>query len=793
MTHSSLELLEYEQLRALLGRYISNALGRAELDELAPGTDRRHIQEALAGVGEAIEYARTGTKLPLSLQADPRPIVHKLHIEGAVLDAGELADIVAFLDRATQLRRVLAGEAKAQPRLLAQAGRIGEFRGIIREITGKLLPDRTLADHASVALHTLRRDIEKLKKQIQDYLDRFVRAHREDGVLQEDYITIRNDRLVVPVVSGQKRRVDGVVHGVSNTGQTIFIEPLETIGMNNELVRLREEELREMHRILREMTERLREHLAEIAAALDVTGELDLLFAKAEFAAAFDCTIPKFSLESARRLHLELARHPLLEDVLRREKRPIVPLSLVLDGDTHTLLISGPNTGGKTVAIKTVGLLSIMAQSGVPVPAAVAEFPLFDKVLADIGDQQSIEHSLSTFSAHMASIREMLDRASPWSLIMLDELGRATDPEEGGALGVAILEHFREQRAFALASTHLPALKTWGAGTSGVLNGSMGFDAETLRPTYVLRVGAPGRSAGIDIAARLGLPRRLIERARAALGTAAQDIARLLEELDRRLAENIALKEQLERRVAEVNAQAATLERESDKRLAAQTRDLEARYAALAERFETEARAAIERIAASAEQRKTTAQAQRRVARTRREFDQAFESEIRGVRPSAGPARSAVEEGSRVMLKGVRSPARVRRVLDGGRLEVEAGFMKMQVSLEDVEEVLPAAEEKPRLPTNVAFHSGPRWDSPYQEISVIGQRAEEAVDLVDKFLDRAALAQVARVRIIHGHGMGVLRRAIAELLGRNPHVEKFHTAGPDEGGAGATIAELKGS
>ncbi len=312
--------------------------------------------------------------------------------------------------------------------------------------------------------------------------------------------------------------MEGVIHASSGSGQTVFVEPLETIHLNNELVRLREEELREIHRLLREFTGRLRAHAGEIASTAAAMGRLELRFAKAEFAGEFDCCIPKLSAESRRRIVLREARHPLLENILRPRGKRVEPLTMALEGERRTLLISGPNTGGKTVALKTAGLLALMAHAGLPVPAIEAEFPLFDQVLADVGDHQSLQESLSSFSAHIGSVRSMLERATADSLVLLDELGRATDPEEGGALGVALLERFRALGAFTLASTHLMAMKVYGASTAGVLIGSMGFDEQTLEPTYVLRLGAPGKSAGLDIASRLGLDASLIEDARRRCG-----------------------------------------------------------------------------------------------------------------------------------------------------------------------------------------------------------------------------------------------------------------------------------
>src|ERR1035438_2569504 len=400
MKATSADTLEYESLRALLGRYVSSPPGKAELARIAPHTDAARLAADLADVGEAVEYLRSAARPQTAARGasiridfggfpDLTEAVHKLRIEGASLEGKEIFDLFGVLDRAADAKSVLNAVAERFPRLGARAQSLGDFRALLKDLEGKIQPDGSVADHASVALARLRRDIERQRKSIQGSLERFLKSHQEEGVLQEEFVTIRNERFVVPIVAGQRRKIDGVIHAASASDHTLFVEPLETIGLNNELVRLAEEETQEVHRILRD------------------------------------------------------ARHPLLQDVLRRQRKPVVPISLELDERSKTLLISGPNTGGKTVSLKTVGLLTLMAQSGLPVPAAVAEFPIFGQVLADIGDNQSIQESLSTFSAHISHIREMALDVTPDSLVLLDELGAATDPEEGGALGVAIVEHFR--------------------------------------------------------------------------------------------------------------------------------------------------------------------------------------------------------------------------------------------------------------------------------------------------------------------------------------------------------------
>ena len=716
--------------------------------------------------------------------------VHKLRIEGASLEGKEIFDLFHVLDRAADAKSVLNAVAERFPRLGARAQFIGDFRALLKDLEGKIQPDGSVADHASVALTRLRRDIERQRKSIQGSLERFLKSHQEEGVLQEEFVTIRNERFVVPIVAGQRRKIDGVIHGASSSGHTLFVEPLETIDLNNELVRLTEEELQEVHRILRELTARLRGYAESIRQTMDTLGELEMIFAKARFAIDFDCAIPRFG----GRLLLRDARHPLLEDVLRRQHKPVVPISLELDERSKTLLISGPNTGGKTVSLKTVGLLTLMAQSGLPVPAAEAEFPIFDQVLADIGDNQSIQESLSTFSAHISHIREMALDVTPDSLVLLDELGAATDPEEGGALGVAIVEHFRAAGAYTLASTHLLALKIYGANTKGVLNASMGFDEQTLEPTYVLHTGMPGKSAGLEIATRLGMPEDIMNRARASLSDRERDLGRFLSELHQRLKDVQKLEAGLRRQQAELAVREKEIALEWEKRETAKLKELERRTEQMLAKFDEQAQQTIDQVVHGADQRKAAEQAQRRVAKTKRELREEFQTTVLSTQDESRHGdlrRPQIEEGARVRLRGIREPARVRRMLAGDRLEVEAGFMKMQVPVDDVLEVLPDAGGAAKLPKNVTFRPAPDLAPVHQEINVIGQRAEEARDNVDQFLDRAVMATASRVRIVHGHGMGILRKVLRELLERHPHVEKHYPAPPQEGGTGATIVELK--
>ena len=804
----STDLLEFEAVKAILARYVSSPAGRRKLAAIEPSNDRAGLSEKLAETAEALAYHTAANKQQpltargavarLSFESLPDVDVHaaKLRVEGSVLDGSEIRDITSLLDRACDVRAILNKAADRYPRLGALSARIADFRPLVSDLNSKIEPDGSVSDNASVALHRIRREMARQQGLIQESLERFLRKHRDDGILQEEFVTFRNERFVLPIVAGQKRKVDGIIHAASGTGQTLFIEPMETVELNNDLVRLREQEMREVHRILQELTVRLRGSIGDIRAAVVVMGDLELLFGKARFAADFDCTIPIFSPDDAPRLDVRHARHPLLVDVLTRQRKSVVPLALTLEGSVRTLLISGPNTGGKTVALKTIGVVVLMAQAGLPVPAEHAEFPVFDQVLADIGDHQSLEQSLSTFSAHIVRIKEILETVESGSLVLIDELGRATDPDEGGALAVAVLDRVRNSGAFTLASTHLVAPKIYCATTAGVLNGAMSFDEETLAPTYQLRTGAPGASAGLDIAQRLGLPRAVIDQARSTLTDAQRSLGRLLKLLEERLDAAERRERELTELKSAMEIEQRQLKEAADKREAAKIRELERKTEQMLEQFEARARETIDRLSDSTDQRKFVEHSQRKIAQAGREMRQERDVTISAVRGEATPELVPVVEGARVRLRGVREPARVRRLLSNGILEVEAGFMKLQVNREDVLEVLPETPAGARLPKGVTVKTAPREAqsmASLSELNVIGRHVEEALEVLDKFLDNAAMAEAMRVRVVHGHGMGILKRAIGEMLATHPHVSKFYPAPREEGGAGATVVELRAS
>jgi DNA mismatch repair protein MutS2 len=552
------------------------------------------------------------------------------------------------------------------------------------------------------------------------------------------------------------------------------------------------------------MTARLRSEAEAIQQAMSTLAELEWLFAKANFGREFRCAIPAFSPppggSGPERLRLDWARHPLLEDVLRKDNRKVVPLSLTLEGSERVLVVSGPNAGGKTIVLKTVGLLALMAQAGLPVPAEEAEFPWFERVLADIGDSQSITESLSTFSAHIEKLKTMMADADARSLVLLDELGAATDPQEGGALAVAVVDHFLQRGSFHIASTHLPALKIYAANTRGVRNAAVGFDAEGLSPTFRLLVGLPGQSAGLAMAQRFGMPVEVIERARRTMATQEGDAAAFLHELHRQVEEYEQAQKNLRQAEHDLRERERTLSREWEKRETAKLAELERRVGTLIEQFGAEARDALQKIAEAADSRRALHTGQHRVAKTQREMRERFEStaeEALGRQSESEPAAVAggpLAPGAQVQLAALGATGQVLRLLSDEHYEVQVGRLKMRVSRQDITKVLapsePAAKPSP-LPVRVTLQTAPRSRSSLSEINVIGKNREEAEQAVDKFLDEAVLAEVDRVRVIHGHGMNVLRKALWQMFANHVHVARYYQAEQHEGGAGATIVEVK--
>jgi DNA mismatch repair protein MutS2 len=807
VTHTSSRLLEFEALRDLLAGYASSLLGQRRIAELVPSLDRGWIETQQQLTAEIREYRRVGGRFEFAGLPEIKKLIEKSRIAGAALETTEIRDVVLVADRGAEWREIVRQPPAAMrsewTAVAALSAGIQDFTGFLRVFRNKILPDGTLDDRASPELSRIRREIEKQKRQIQESLRGYLRKLAEGGTVQDELITIRGERFVIPVKVEQKRRVQGVVHGASSSGQTVFVEPLETIEQNNELVRLLDEELAEVHRVLLEMTRQIGENADAILAAAEILAELELQFAKARFAEDYNCVAVTLVSEPASLL-LHRARHPLLERNLKLKSAKIVPIAIELEGDHRQLVITGPNTGGKTVSLKTLGLLALMAQSGIPVPADRADMPVFDAILADIGDYQSIEQNLSTFSAHVTNIDFISRTATANSLVLLDELGSATDPEEGAALAVAIAEHFRKVGCMIAIATHHTSLKVYGANTAGVINASVGFDEATLQPTYELKIGVPGASAGINIAQRLGMNPAIIASARSRLGSQTQDVGRFLDRLHADLRELETERSRMKAREQELDREKSQLAAEGRKEQQAKIREMEAKLDTLFRDFEYHARETVNAVQDRAAAQKLSKDAERRIAKMRREFREQFDATVvahatgadRGD-PNAQPSLvKHVSEGDTVKLKSMGRAAIVKKKIGDNHFDVEIGSMKMRIAREDIAEVQGRASDSPVQAArsrgiSVSLQNETSQLNTPTEINVIGRTVDEATSEVEKFVDRAFLAGMPRVRIVHGSGMGILRKALRQYLQKHPHVESVTEPPINEGGGGATVVELR--
>ena len=806
MSRPAQETLEFDKLKEIVGGFATCAPGRRAIQSLEPGQDRTALASEFALVREAVAYVRTGAELGFGSLADPEGWLRRLGMPSSVLSSAELLDAVSLIETVTGLRQTFRADASKFRLLADRAAALPDLRHLSAAIRHAVLPNGEISDDASPQLKRIRGGITQAREKIRQSLEAILRARGEPA--GEDYVTLRNDRFVIPVRASERRSVPGVVHGASGTGQTVFVEPLETIDLNNRLVQLGEDELAEIARILEELTDRLRADRGPLEGSATAVAHLDSIFARARFAREYDCSTPEFSAGNS--LRLESARNPVLEATLRPQGRKAVPLSLGLGGGETVMVVSGPNTGGKTVSLKTVGLAALSAQSAIPVAAETAELPIFDRVLADIGDEQSIAADLSTFSAHMLNLKSMLEAATERSLILVDEMGTGTAPEEGAALAVALLEEFRARRALTFATTHHDRLKAYASTTPGIVNAAMEFDEANLRPTYRLLVGVPGTSSGIEIARRLGLPVRVVEHARASLSPDSREARDLIAYLHRGRDEMDALKRQARGELAHLESERRALQTEWVDRQKKRIAELEHEFKETQKRLQSE----VARLAADIKDRTLRAQIEKQAGRRMAKVESEAKAKadaavvqtlsesqvdlgVRAESPGKPVPPETLAAGQQVVVKGWKQPLVFRRH-DGSSAEVEAGPMRMKVPLADIvgfaarpaESRVQAAVAAAKT-RGVTVHAQASEAEAPGEINVIGCTVEEATERVDKFLDEAALASKPSVRIIHGHGTGALRRGLGEFLSGHPLVERIRHESEDRGGTAITVAELK--
>jgi DNA mismatch repair protein MutS2 len=779
----SLQPLEYDRLKDLIGRYLSTDPARELIAALRPSTDQAWLEEEHTLTAESMAYLREARVAFQDIET-LGPALHKLTVTGSMLEIAEIEAVQSFLSQAEGLRLRWKDAREKFPRLAATAHRLPDLRELSKQL-GRAVRNGEIDEKYSPELMRIRRALNTARARLTDRLQSMIKDPHMAGHLQDQVVTIRNGRFVIPVRSDQKRGLDGIVHGSSSSGATVFMEPLAVLEMNNELVRLQEAERFEIARILAELSELIQAQAAAIQQARNVTAYLELIFAKARFGRDFDCTRPQFA--KGPLLSLIRARHPLLEDNLRREDGAIAPVSLDMDSTRRVLVISGPNAGGKTVVLKTVGLFALMAQSGIPVPAEEVALPLFDHVLADIGDQQSITNHLSTFSAHVLSIRSMLESATPQSLILLDEIGGSTEPGEGAALARAVLERFREIGALTIATTHYNRLKFFAETTAGVTNAAMEFNELTLQPTYRLIHGLSGASSGLKIAERLRLPAEVLHAAGSYMDAGDVEAAHYVEELRSRITD-------LERERSRFDKERSEFEVWKQKELnelTAQHREEIARVEKRLERVVQELTEKASRELESAGQ-ESVRKFQKKLGNARAHAESEIRRErqkLERVEPVAAQAereRLPLAENSLVRILSMGVTGSVTSIKPD-EIEVLVGNIKIRRPESDLEVVV---REPVPLPKNVRVQISSK-QLEKNEINLVGRKVDEALDLTDKFLDDAFLAQMTEVRVVHGSGTGALRQAIADFLAAHPHVARFQFAPQNQGGRGVTVVTLR--
>lgn len=828
----SLETLEYERLLELVSRNAQTPMGEERFADLRPITNRSELEKALACVSETI-LLNEDKQVSWSFSGlqDPSDAVAILKIKNATLEPNLLLEITRVCNQALFARSLVQPEKEFAPGIWSIVENIPPVLfATIEKINKKILAGGEIDDSASPELAAIRREISNQRTRLTKSLESVMRSAGD--AIQDQIVTMRNDRFVIPVKSDFRGKVGGVAHGFSSSGATVFVEPLDAIEANNELQNLKGKEEREVARILFELTESLREQLPAIEAAVDAVAELDFIKAKVEFARRFNAIVPDISDDGS--LDLTDARHPLLEENLRAMSEPpasaggrkdgkkstdrtpaltggsgIVPSSFALTRDRSVMIISGANAGGKTVVLKTAGLLSLMAISGLPVPAKAAKIPFYRSVLADIGDHQSLSANLSTFSSHMSNIAGMIRDCVAPSLVLLDEAGTGTDPEEGSALGVAIVDHFRRQGAQVIASTHYRGLKIYAANDPNVVNASVEFDEKTLQPTYRLLLGLAGASSGIEIARRFGIKDEVIENARENLDISAQLAEAYLRKLSTETKQAEDLRIALEEEREATAMKYAGLEVEAIKKEKERQKQFEKTLAETVESFDRQSKAFLESIEDKALKNKLEKERSARKAELNRTVMSKVQS---GTHASPSALNSTFEDGVSafgeadadgkpagqsiaVGSKVITSFGNVGTVekMDKDTAEVLVGGMRLRQKIADLR---PAGVSSPNVSKGSSHPStsiSKPIDSPDvpAELNLIGKTTAEADYELDRFIDEAYMASLPRVRIIHGFGTGALKNFVHHFLKNHELVERFAFASSDQGGNGATIAELR--
>ena len=792
--------LELNKILAILERFTSTPVGAEAARRLAPSSDVSEVKDSLSDTTEGRRLLEQGKRLPLAGTPDVRPHLDVLRIEQQSLAASALLELGWLAQTAEQVGQELKDCQPKLPRLLALAGQLPNLRDLRKPIEKAIDSESgEIKDDASLELRRLRARIFKLRRRLETVLESYFKQKDSQKLLQDQIVTVRNGRSVLPVKAECRGQLVGIVHGSSASGATVFIEPLSTVELNNDIVSVQEQEQQEIERILASLTELARSKKSELAQTIEVLSQLDLIQAKAFLSEAYDGAEPRVG--EGKTLHLVSARHPLLlRKIVERldlssppppapPAKEAVALSFHVDADRSVLVFTGPNTGGKTVVLKTAGLLSLMAQAGLHVPAdPESSFPVFRKVFADIGDEQSIGSSLSTFSAHLRNIVEMERDIEEPSLVLLDEVGTGTDPEEGGALGTALVEHFRRRGALVLASTHHGMLKAYATNTPGVGSASFEFNPETYAPTYRLVENSTGRSLAFEIARRFGLPEVVVRHARELQNQKERQVEGMLERLEE---EGQKLARDREKMTRDRRALEASVRRhKAIEEELVRTRDEQSK--SMREEMNAEiadARREIREILEEARKRSVSHPQQATgEARAESQAEARERLEMMAARFQSPPSATAPLElsvGEAVNIPSLQLTGQVVEILRDDEIEVMVRDKRLRIPITELEAAISIPKETPGGYSDRT--QVPETKHVPQELNVIGRTVDEAISQADKFLDDAFLSEHRTVRLIHGLGRGRLKKAIGKWLETHPHVA-HHQA---EGSGAVTIVELK--
>lgn len=794
--------LEFDRIVAAVVAGAQTPMGAARLAELEPATEPRAVAHTLGATAETVRFLGDGQIL-LQAPADLDDVLAAVTVEGRALEPTQLLALAAFLGSVESTASGIRRARTAVTNLRRIADTTASFQREIADVRTMIDPGGELVDDASPELRSIRDRLRKQRTRLRGTLESYLRGKDTAKYLQQQIVTDRNGRYVLVVRAEHRSAIPGIVHGSSGTGASLYLEPLSTVEINNDIVALEQQEAEEVHRILVALSELFRARASELQATVDAATELDVLQAKAHFSIRMDGVEPKISADG--RLELRGARHPLLTGTA-------VPVDVVLIPPVQVLVITGPNTGGKTVALKTAGLLPLMAQAGLLIPAADgSQIPVFKCVFADIGDDQSIAANLSTFSSHIKNIVNMNAALELPALVLLDEAGAGTDPLEGGALAMAMIDHFRTRGANVVATTHYDSLKTYAATTEGVMPAGFGFDPQTFAPTYRLNYGSPGSSLALEIATRLGMPAEIITQARAHRSEResqlADHLARVERDLqslehERRLAarERQTLEEtaaKLQGREHELRHREETFRKRLDERIEERLRDAKREIDTVVESL----KAKTNRLAADAERRSARLIPTGETGGARSSARAAIDaigkrlrtpSEEVGTTATALPADTRpAAAGDRVVVGGLGLEGIVQTVHDGSA-EVDVRGKRLRAKIADLRVVTTAAAaaaQPSRVRVNIDLQ--PRPGGASSELNLIGNNVDEALTRLERFLDETLITETKTLRIIHGYGTGQLRRAVADFLKTHPLVASYGPAPDHQGAGGATIAELK--